>query len=58
MQNDIKDAKIQRVGEGIKITFNSGILFQFNSADLQAAARTNIENLAKTLKKGQPSGII
>lgn len=58
LQNDIKDAKIQRVGEGIKITFNSGILFQFNSADLQAAARTNIENLAKTLKKYKDTNIL
>ena len=28
IQNDIKDAKVERIGEGIKITFNSGILFQ------------------------------
>lgn len=58
LQNDIKDAKIQRVGEGIKITFNSGILFQFNSADLQPEARTNIENLAKTLKKYKDTNIL
>src|SRR5512132_3375339 len=39
LQNDIKDAKIERVGEGIKITFNSGILFKTNSADLQPEAK-------------------
>lgn len=58
LQNDIKDARIERVGEGIKITFNSGILFQFNSADLQPAAKTNIENLAKTLKKYKDTNIL
>lgn len=58
LENDIKDAKIERVGEGIKITFNSGILFQFNSADLQPEARTNIENLAKTLKKYKDTNIL
>ncbi len=58
LQNDIKDAKIERVGEGIKITFNSGILFQFNSADLQPEAKTNIENLANTLKKYKDTNIL
>jgi outer membrane protein OmpA-like peptidoglycan-associated protein len=58
LQNDIKDAKIERVGEGIKITFNSGILFQFNSADLQPDARTNIENLANVLKKYKDTNIL
>jgi len=58
LQNDIKDAKIERVGEGIKITFNSGILFEFNSADLQSAAKTNIENLANILKKYKDTNIL
>jgi outer membrane protein OmpA-like peptidoglycan-associated protein len=57
-QNDIKDAKVERVGEGIKITFNSGILFAFNSADLQPEAKTNIENLANTLKKYKDTNIL
>lgn len=58
MQRDIKDAKIERVGEGIKITFNSGILFQTNSSELQADARTNIENLAKILNKYKDTNIL
>ncbi len=58
LQNDIKDAKIERVGEGIKITFNSGILFQFNSADIQPAGKTNIEKLANTLKKYKDTNIL
>jgi outer membrane protein OmpA-like peptidoglycan-associated protein len=58
LQNDIKDAKIERVGEGIKITFSSGILFQFNLANLQGDAKTNIENLAKTLKKYKDTKIL
>jgi len=58
LQNDIKDAKVERVGEGIKITFNSGILFAFNSADLQPEAKTNIENLANTLKKYKDTNIL
>jgi outer membrane protein OmpA-like peptidoglycan-associated protein len=58
MRQDIKNAKIERVGEGIKITFDSGILFDFDSSDLQAAAKTNIESLAKILNKYPDTNIL
>jgi outer membrane protein OmpA-like peptidoglycan-associated protein len=51
MQKDLKGAKVERVGEGIKITFESGILFEVNKSDLQPAAKSNIDNLAKILNK-------
>ena len=51
LRKDMKNAKIERVGEGIKITFASGILFATNSAELQPASKTDIEKLAATLKK-------
>lgn len=51
MQKDIEGAKIERVGEGIKITFDSGILFAVNSSKLEAQAKTNIEKLSKILNK-------
>ena len=41
MRQDLKNAKIERVGEGIKITFDSGILFAVNSAE--APTRGQIE---------------
>lgn len=58
IQNDIKDAKVERVGEGIKITFNSGILFKTNSADLQPAAKANIEKLGTILKKYADTNVL
>lgn len=58
MQKDIQNAKIERIGEGIKITFDSGILFQTNSSDLQTAAKSNIESLAKILNKYEDTNII
>jgi outer membrane protein OmpA-like peptidoglycan-associated protein len=58
MRNDLKNAKVERVGEGIKITFDSGILFDINSAELQPAAKTNIESLAKVLQKYPDSNIL
>lgn len=51
MQKDIEGAKVERVGEGIKITFDSGILFAVNSSKLEAQAKTNIDKLAKILNK-------
>lgn len=51
LQRDLKDAKVERVGEGIKITFNSGILFDVNSDHLRSDATSNLKNLAHVLNK-------
>lgn len=48
---EIPGAKVERVGEGILVTFDSGILFDFDSAELRPAARENLRNLAESLKK-------
>ena len=58
LQRDLKGAKVERVGEGIKITFDSGILFQKNSDKLSGTAMANIDNLAKTLKKYGDTNIL
>jgi outer membrane protein OmpA-like peptidoglycan-associated protein len=43
-------AEVERVGEGIKVTFDSGLLFAFNSSELTAAMKTNLRDFAETLK--------
>ena len=58
MRQDIENAKIERVGEGIKITFDSGILFKIDSSELQSVARANIESLAKILNKYPDTNIL
>lgn len=58
MQKDIEGAKIERVGEGIKITFDSGILFTTNSSTLEGEAKTNIEKLSKILNKYEDTNIL
>lgn len=58
MRRDIENAKIERVGEGIKITFDSGILFEFDSFELQPEAKTNIESLVKVLNKYPDTNIL
>jgi outer membrane protein OmpA-like peptidoglycan-associated protein len=58
MQKDIEGAKIERVGEGIKITFDSGILFDVNKSTLTADAKANIDKLAKILNKYPDTNIL
>ncbi len=58
IQNDIAGAKVERVGEGIKITFDSGILFATNSYKLESQAKSNIDKLAKILNKYPDTNIL
>jgi outer membrane protein OmpA-like peptidoglycan-associated protein len=58
IENDIAGAKVERVGEGIKITFDSGILFQTSSSKLEAPAKANIEKLSKILNKYPDTNIM
>ncbi len=51
IDRDLEGATVERVGEGIKITFDSGILFAVGKSDLQGEARTNLTNLAAILNK-------
>lgn len=48
---DLEGARVERVGEGILITFDSGILFAVNQSDLSGEAQTNIGKLATVLQK-------
>ncbi len=47
----IPGAEVQRVGEGINITFESGVLFATNSADLNTTAKDNLAKLTEVLNK-------
>ena len=58
MQRDLENATVERVGEGIKITFDSGILFDVDSAILQAESKENIERLVTILNKYDDTDIV
>lgn len=58
LDKDLKNAKVERVGEGIKITFDSGILFDFNSDKLSDASKQNIQNMAEVVKKYPDTNIL
>ncbi len=43
----IPDAEVNRVGEGINVTFNSALLFKINSSDLSDSAKENLTRISK-----------
>jgi len=45
----IPGATVERVGEGIQVTFESGLLYDFDSDRVRAEAGTNLRNLAASL---------
>jgi len=44
-------ADVERVGEGIKITMKSGVVFDFNSAKINSKVNDNLVKFAETLKQ-------
>ena len=58
LRKDLKGAKVERVGEGILITFDSGLLFGFDSYALQSETKANLGELATTLKKYDDTNIL
>jgi outer membrane protein OmpA-like peptidoglycan-associated protein len=48
---EIDGARVERVGEGIAVTFDSGLLFDFDSDVIKGNARDNLSKLAASLKK-------
>lgn len=51
LKQDIPGATVSRVGEGIAVTFASGLLFDFDSDIIRGEARTNLNALASNLNK-------
>jgi outer membrane protein OmpA-like peptidoglycan-associated protein len=58
IERDIEGARVERVGEGIKITFDSGILFDVNKAALKNASKQELGELAVILNKYQDTNIL
>ena len=51
LQQNIPGATVARVGEGITVTFASGLLYDFDSDVVRAEAAQNLRNLAASLGK-------
>lgn len=51
LNREMDDVTIQRVEEGIAVSFDSGILFDFDSATLQTQGRDNLRKLAEIVNR-------
>ena len=58
MRQDLQGAKVERIGEGIKITFDSGLLFDAGKSDLRDVSRQNLDSLATILNKYPDTNIL
>ncbi len=58
IERDLEGAQVERIGEGIKITFASGILFDVNSSNLRGVAKENLGKLAVILNKYEETEIL
>jgi outer membrane protein OmpA-like peptidoglycan-associated protein len=58
IENEVEGVTVERVGEGIALKFDSGMLFEFDSSTLQPEAKANIYKLANILKKYPDSNIL
>jgi outer membrane protein OmpA-like peptidoglycan-associated protein len=58
LQDKLPNAKVERVGEGIQVTFASGILFDVDSDKLRSEAQTNLRDLATSLKSYEGTNVL
>jgi outer membrane protein OmpA-like peptidoglycan-associated protein len=58
LRQNIPGATVQRVGEGIQVTFASGLLFDFDSDDVKPGAQSNLRSLAQSLDKYPGSDLL
>lgn len=58
LQDKLPNARVERVGEGITVTFDSGILFDVNSSELRAAAQQNLRDLVESLREYEGTEVL
>lgn len=58
LREDLEGAKVERVGEGIKITFDSGLLFDTDSYSIKTVTKQNLNELSETLNKYENTNIL
>jgi outer membrane protein OmpA-like peptidoglycan-associated protein len=58
LEREIPGADVERVGEGIVVTFDSGLLFDFDSDALRAESRRDLSNFAANLQRNQDTHVL
>ena len=58
MKRQMPNAQVERVGEGIKVTFGSDILFDVDSYTLKAETKQQLTDFSKTLNKYNDTDVL
>ncbi|ACD90587.1 MAG: OmpA family protein [Chlorobium limicola] len=58
IDRDVEGATVERMGEGIRVVFDSGILFSTGSATITATSRDNIERLARIINRYDDTNVV
>ena len=58
LEQTVNGATVERVGEGIQVTFASGLLFDFDSDVVRSEARANLRELALSLSQHPGSELL
>jgi len=58
LKEKVPGATVTRIGEGIIVKFDSGLLFGAGSANLQPTAQNNLQNLAASLQQNTATNVI
>jgi outer membrane protein OmpA-like peptidoglycan-associated protein len=58
IDRNVEGATVERVGEGIRVVFDTGLLFSTGSATLTSASRYNIEKLARILNRYDDTNLV
>lgn len=58
IDQSVPGAKVERVGEGIQVTFDSGLLFDFDSDRIRPDAAANLNELANSFVKYPNSDLL
>jgi outer membrane protein OmpA-like peptidoglycan-associated protein len=58
LQDKLPNARVERLGEGIAVTFDSGILFAVDQSALQPAGQQNLRDLATSLDEYEGTEVL
>lgn len=58
IEEKVEGASVERVGEGILVTFDSGLMFGYNSYNLTTQTKNNLDELTSILKKYDDTEIL
>ncbi len=58
IDDQVEGATVERVGEGIRVVFDTGLLFTTGSSTLTSNSRYNIQKLANILNKYEDTNIV